>query len=65
MNESILPPHDMEENRDMWRSLCLRLARHIRNTSKLEVRQWGVQAMDLLSEVRAADPLAYDHLVKE
>ncbi len=63
--ESVIPPHDMEENRDMWRSLALRLARHIRNTDNLEVLEWGVKGLDLLGEVRAADPMAYDDAVKD
>lgn len=44
--------------------LAYRLARHIRNTDKKSAGQWGVEAVDLLTELRERDPKKYDAEVK-
>jgi hypothetical protein len=54
----------MKEEFD-WKHLCLKLARHLRNTDNLGLHRWGVVGMDLLAEVRAADEAAYDSEAKD
>jgi hypothetical protein len=44
--------------------LLYKLARHIRNTDKVNPFKWGVQAMELLGEVREIQPARYDTEVK-
>lgn len=45
-------------------ALLYRMARHIRNTDKVEPVKWGLDAMDLLGELRAKDPKRYEREVK-
>lgn len=45
--------------------LMYRLARHIRNTEEMPATQWGVRAMDLLADVLALDPEAYEVEVRQ
>lgn len=49
--------------RETWKSLCLKLARHINNTDQLPVLEWGTQGLDLLGEIYRMDPHAYRHKV--
>lgn len=51
-------------DRDEWRELCMRLARHIRNTETIPPVMWGIKGIDLLVEVREKDPITYEKLVK-
>jgi hypothetical protein len=42
-----------------WKALALRLARHIRNSDRLEMHRWAVVGANLLVDVQKADPIAY------
>lgn len=44
--------------------LMYRLARHVRNTDEMPITQWGARSMDLLADVLALDPDAYDFEVR-
>ena len=46
------------------KELLLQLARHIRNTDKLNAIQWGNASMELLEEVQALLPEEYEQQVK-
>ena len=45
-------------------SWAWRAARHMRNTDKMPAVQWGVDAIDILAELRDHDPNGYDREVK-
>lgn len=45
-------------------AMAYRLARHIRNTDKSDAVKWGLEAIDLLSELRELDLERYDREVK-
>lgn len=44
--------------------LLYRFGRHVRNTDEIPPLKWGVQGMDLLTELRAIDPSRYDAEIK-
>lgn len=54
-----------DEQVDRWRDLCLRLARHVRNSDRMHPHQWGFRSGEILQEIRALDTAAYDARVKE
>jgi hypothetical protein len=55
-----------EKNNEDWlKQWAWRAARHIRNTDKIPSVQWGIEAMDILAELRDHDPNGYDIEVKK
>lgn len=58
-----MDPDKIEQSRDEWRSLCLRLARHLLNPNEMDVFAWGAKSVDLLAEVQKMDPIVYRDLV--
>ncbi len=45
--------------------LIYKLARHIRNTDKVPILEWGRKSIDLLGEVKKLDGEKYERLVKK
>jgi hypothetical protein len=54
-------PHQMKEE---WMAEALKLARHVRNTDKVEPLKWGIESIKLLDELRQMDPARYDAEVR-
>lgn len=55
---------DFQAQLEKTERLLYKLANHVRNGDKTPAVKWGVQAMDLLAELRELDPKSYDERVK-